>query len=99
MGHEGGGCAFGHRPGGRYYLQANTETPDTLMTIFEYPGLLVRYSVRQANSRRVEGRRNADQEAPPSLDLAPCLGTEESGKRVALLDIPREGAYIRQGNV
>jgi predicted dehydrogenase len=44
--------------GGRFCLKDNCETPDTLMTVFEYPGFIVRYSVRQGNSRRYEGRPN-----------------------------------------
>jgi predicted dehydrogenase len=44
--------------GGRFCLKDNCETPDTLMTLLEYPGFIVRYSVRQGNSRRLEGRPN-----------------------------------------
>lgn len=44
--------------GGRFCLQDNCQTPDTLMTVFEYPGFIVRYSVRMGNSRRLEGRPN-----------------------------------------
>jgi predicted dehydrogenase len=44
--------------GGRFCLKDNCETPDTLMTVFEYPGFVVRYNVRQANSRRIEARSN-----------------------------------------
>ncbi len=44
--------------GGRFCLKDNCQTPDTLMTVFEYPGFIVRYSVRQGNSRRIEGRPN-----------------------------------------
>ncbi|HYW45017.1 MAG TPA: Gfo/Idh/MocA family oxidoreductase [Bryobacteraceae bacterium] len=44
--------------GGRYCLKDNCETPDTLMTVFEYPDFAVRYSVRMGNSRRLEGRPN-----------------------------------------
>lgn len=44
--------------GGRFCLKDNCQTPDTLMTVFEYPGFIVRYSVRQGNSRRLEARPN-----------------------------------------
>jgi predicted dehydrogenase len=44
--------------GGRFCLKDNCQTPDTLMTVFEYPGFIVRYSVRMGNSRRLEGRPN-----------------------------------------
>ncbi len=44
--------------GGRFCLHDNCQTPDTLMTLFEYPGCTVRYSVRQGNSRRLEARPN-----------------------------------------
>jgi predicted dehydrogenase len=44
--------------GGRYCLKDNCQTPDTLMTVFDYPGFAVRYSVRMGNSRRLEGRPN-----------------------------------------
>jgi predicted dehydrogenase len=44
--------------GGRFCLKDNCQTPDTLMTLFEYPGFVVRYSVRMGNSRRLESRPN-----------------------------------------
>jgi predicted dehydrogenase len=44
--------------GGRFCLKDNCQTPDTLSTLFEYPGFTVRYSVRQGNSRRLEARPN-----------------------------------------
>jgi predicted dehydrogenase len=44
--------------GGRFCLKDNCQTPDTLMTLFEYPGFVVRYSVRMGNSRRLENRPN-----------------------------------------
>ncbi len=44
--------------GGRFCLNDNCQTPDTLMTVFEYPGFIVRYSVRMGNSRRMESRPN-----------------------------------------
>ena len=44
--------------GGRFCLADNCQTPDTLMTLFEYPGFIVRYSVRQGNARRLEARPN-----------------------------------------
>ena len=44
--------------GGRFCLHDNCQTPDTLSTLFEYPGFTVRYSVRQANSHRLENRPN-----------------------------------------
>jgi predicted dehydrogenase len=44
--------------GGRFCLRDNCQTPDTLSTLFEYPGFVVRYSVRQGNGRRLEGRPN-----------------------------------------
>jgi len=44
--------------GGRFCLKDNCQTPDTLMTVFDYPGFIVRYSVRQGNSRRYEARPN-----------------------------------------
>ena len=58
MGDEGGRTALGRAAGGRFCLQDNCQTPDTLMTLFEYPGFTVRYSVRQGNSRRMEARPN-----------------------------------------
>ena len=44
--------------GGRFCLKDNCQTPDTLMTVFEYPGFLVRYSLRMGNGRRMEARPN-----------------------------------------
>jgi predicted dehydrogenase len=35
--------------GGKWYLQDNTETPDTLQTTFEYPGFLATYENRMCN--------------------------------------------------
>jgi predicted dehydrogenase len=42
--------------GGKFCCEDNTETPDTLMTVFEYPGFTARYSLRAGNSRKVESR-------------------------------------------
>ena len=44
--------------GGRFCLNDNCQTPDTLMTVFEYPGFVVRYSMRMGNGRRIESRPN-----------------------------------------
>lgn len=42
--------------GGRFCANDNCETPDTMMTMFEYPGFVVRYMSRQANSSAPFGR-------------------------------------------
>lgn len=44
--------------GGRFCLKDNCETPDTLTTIFQYPGFTVQFDNRVANARNVEGRPN-----------------------------------------
>jgi len=42
--------------GGRFCLKDNCETPDTLSTVFQYPGFTVEYRMRSMNSRYSEGR-------------------------------------------
>lgn len=42
--------------GGKYYVQDNRETPDTLEVIYEYPQVLVSYSNRILNASPVHGR-------------------------------------------
>jgi predicted dehydrogenase len=42
--------------GGKFYLKDNRQTPDTLMTEFEYPGFVARYTVRNCNSLPLQGR-------------------------------------------
>ena len=42
--------------GGKFCCDDNTETPDTLMTVFEYPGFIARYSLRTGNGRLNESR-------------------------------------------
>ncbi len=42
--------------GGKFYLQDNRETPDTLEVLYEYPGFLLAYSSRECNSRPVENK-------------------------------------------
>lgn len=42
--------------GGKYYIQDNRETPDTLEVLFEYPGFVLTYSHRSLNGRGLEGR-------------------------------------------
>ena len=41
---------------GAHTLKDNTETPDVLTTVLEYPGFTARYTMRQTNGRRLEGR-------------------------------------------
>jgi predicted dehydrogenase len=42
--------------GGRFASNDNTETPDTLETLFAYPGFTARYSLRLGNARRSADR-------------------------------------------
>lgn len=42
--------------GGKYFLQDNRETPDTLEVLYEYPGFVLVYSSRECNSRGTEGK-------------------------------------------
>ncbi|MDA2939295.1 Gfo/Idh/MocA family oxidoreductase, partial [Acidobacteria bacterium AH-259-A15] len=42
--------------GGKYYLQDNRETPDTLEVTFEYPGFILTYSNRVLNGHSPNGR-------------------------------------------
>ena len=42
--------------GGRFVCRDNTETPDTLTTVFDYPGFTARYTYRAANGFTMHGR-------------------------------------------
>ncbi len=42
--------------GGKYVLQDNRETPDTLETTFEYPGFIFTYSYRVLSTHTHQGR-------------------------------------------
>lgn len=42
--------------GGKYYLQDNRETPDTLSATYQYPGFVCTYENRVCNSFPMEGR-------------------------------------------
>ncbi len=42
--------------GGKYVLEDNRETPDTLMVTYEYPGFVLTYENRTTNSRGQDGR-------------------------------------------
>ncbi len=42
--------------GGRFCSRDNCQTPDTLMTVLEYPGFIARYMLRQGNAAALFGR-------------------------------------------
>ena len=42
--------------GGKYYIQDNRETPDTLEVIYEYPNFILTYSNRILNANPLNGR-------------------------------------------
>lgn len=42
--------------GGKFYIQDNRETPDTLIASYEYPGFVVTYENRILNANPMEGR-------------------------------------------
>jgi predicted dehydrogenase len=42
--------------GGKFILQDNRETPDTLMVVFEYPGFVMTYENRTTNARGQDAR-------------------------------------------
>ena len=42
--------------GGRFCSSDNCQTPDTLMTVLEYPGFVARYMLRQGNGAALFGR-------------------------------------------
>jgi predicted dehydrogenase len=42
--------------GGRFACNDNCETPDTLETLFDYPGFTARYTLRNGNAQRLFGR-------------------------------------------
>jgi predicted dehydrogenase len=88
--------------GGRYCLKDNCQTPDTLMTVFEYPGFVVRYSMRMGNGRRIEAR-------PNGIAFYGTNGTlivDRSGWEVVPENAPRYPndfdrveAFVKEGNV
>lgn len=41
--------------GGKYVLTDNRETPDTLLTTYEYPGFICTYENREGNEKMLEG--------------------------------------------
>jgi len=42
--------------GGKFYLEDNRETPDTIQAIFQYPGFVCTYENRVCNSRALDGK-------------------------------------------
>jgi predicted dehydrogenase len=42
--------------GGKFYLQDNRETPDTLLVTFEYPGFICTYENRECNGNAINGK-------------------------------------------
>ncbi len=44
--------------GGKFFLQDNRETPDTLEVTYEYPGFVMVYSSRECNARPLEGSKD-----------------------------------------
>lgn len=42
--------------GGKFYLEDNRETPDTLEVLYEYPGFVMVYSSRECNARGIEDK-------------------------------------------
>jgi hypothetical protein len=88
--------------GGRFCLKDNCQTPDTLMTVFEYPGFIVRYSVRQGNSRRFEGRPNGiafyGTKGTLIVDRGSWEVVPENAPRFPA-DYDRVEAWVKGGNV
>jgi predicted dehydrogenase len=88
--------------GGRFCLKDNCETPDTLMTVFEYPGFVVRYSVRQGNGRRYEGRQNGvafyGTDGTLIVDRSSWEVAPENAARFPN-DFDRVEAFLKTGNV
>jgi predicted dehydrogenase len=88
--------------GGRYCLKDNCQTPDTLMTIFEYPGFVVRYSMRMGNSRRIEARPNGiafyGTNGTLIVDRSSWEVVPENAPRYPN-DFDRIEAFLKDGNV
>jgi predicted dehydrogenase len=42
--------------GGKFYLQDNRETPDTIMVTYEYPGFVCTYENRECNGNTINGK-------------------------------------------
>ena len=42
--------------GGKFYLQDNRETPDTLIVTYEYPGFVCTYENRECNGNAINGK-------------------------------------------
>ena len=62
--------------GGKWYLQDNSETPDTLQATFEYPGFLTTYELRLCNE---------NSKYPDSGDLLRDWGIEFHGTEGTLV--------------
>jgi predicted dehydrogenase len=62
--------------GGKWYLQDNSETPDTLQATFEYPGFLTTYELRLCNQNT---------KSPDSADLLRDWGIEFHGTEGTLV--------------
>jgi predicted dehydrogenase len=88
--------------GGRFCLKDNCETPDTLMTVFEYPGFILRYNVRSGNARRYEAWPNGiafyGTEGTLIVDRASWEVLPENTARFTS-DFDRVEAQARGGNV
>jgi predicted dehydrogenase len=42
--------------GGKFYLQDNRETPDTIVVTYEYPGFVCTYESRECNGNSINGK-------------------------------------------
>jgi predicted dehydrogenase len=88
--------------GGRFCLKDNCQTPDTLMTQFEYPGFIVRYNMRMGNGRRTEMRPNGiafyGTNGTLIVDRGSWEVVPENAPRFPN-DFDRIEAFVKEGNV
>ena len=58
--------------GGKFYLEDNRETPDTLLATYQYPNFVCTYENRTCNGRPLDGEGTGSRSTAPK---APCSST------------------------
>jgi predicted dehydrogenase len=88
--------------GGRYCVEDNCETPNTVSTIYQYPGFVVEYQVRGTNSydrgERPYGMAFYGTKGTIVIDRASWEVIPEKTKAFGS-DIDRVEAYVKTGSV
>ncbi|MDZ7690916.1 MAG: Gfo/Idh/MocA family oxidoreductase [Balneolaceae bacterium] len=80
--------------GGKFYLQDNRETPDTLSATYQYPNFVCTYENRVANSRPIDGNGYGimfhGTEGTLFVDRGKLTLTPEPGSRLEALNMEVE---------